>query len=41
MELVGERMRFRIGDYVRITSDYPVDRTLQGQRGDIVCSPEE
>ncbi|MDO9334572.1 MAG: hypothetical protein Q7T57_08645 [Dehalococcoidales bacterium] len=32
-------MKFKIGDHVRILSDYPFDRMLQGATGNIVELP--
>lgn len=34
-------MKFNIGDYVRISGDYPHDRILQGKTGAIVGLPTE
>jgi hypothetical protein len=32
-------MNFKIGDYVRISSEYPFDTTLQNQTGVISATP--
>ena len=34
-------MKIGVGSYVRIASDYPSNRTLQNQTGDIVALPSK
>ena len=35
----NSEMEFKVGDHVRIVSDYPFDRTLQSATGNIVALP--
>ena len=37
----GDEMKFKIGEPVRIVSDYPFDRTLQSATGNIVALPSD
>jgi hypothetical protein len=35
------KMKIEIGSYVKISSDYPLDRTLQNQTGNIEALPNK
>jgi len=35
----GWEMKFKMQDYVRITSNYPYDRILRGETGNIIALP--